>query len=1007
MRNAIILALLLSPLAASAQVVLHAPPLWCEDGGQKVSLQGLHSTTTVQASIPSCTVIVYNAGTTSPAAIFSDALSTPTPKANPFTALTNGKIEFFAPAACYDVVTSGGVSPNTFPAPITYFGVCIGGAGGGGSGGGSVTSIGFSAPAGFSVSGSPVTGVGTLALSMPTGWTSQDLLIGNGANSVARLPIGANGACLTATAGVLAWGASPCVGMPPGTTNFILKYSNGPGSLVGNSSMFDDGINPVQAPNGLSVMMNGAWRSMTNAASATTVLNQLVERNSSGFAVNASLSSLRALGIAGQGAGVNSGVLQVAYSGYAPCVFDGMTVINDYAVPSTTTAGLCHDAGATRPLNSEVIGTVTTVNSGPATTAIVDFFTGDTSQTTPSAIAPCGSSPGPLAYYTAASTIGCDTTTTDGAGNLSLTSITAGGSSAGYLFFTASSQPTFGVANSAYVFAPTSIPTTYALKLPSALGTSGQALTISGVSGGVATLAWSSAAGCPEGTCIQNAPAADQTIVGAHGLIFSNASSFLTVPTLNVATINLTTPFTIASTAGIVLAPTATNTVLLNNTGLSIAGANTTTCATCSLELAKPLQLNGSTSGSIQVAATAIAGSNVITLPALTGTAAVIVGGVLTTTSLTVSAISGSVQCLHVNTSGVVTGAGGDCATGGSGTVTSIATTSPITGGTITSTGTIACATCVVATSPGLGLAHFAGSTQTVTSSLIVNADITASTIDLTAKVTGILPSANGGTANAFFTVTGPATSTKTFTFPNASATVLTSNAAVTVPQGGTGLASGTSGGIPAYTGSTTITSSGVLTANLPVIGGGAGAAPSSGTRTGNTTQFASWTGATTAARCIDTDASGNLQVTGTDCAVPLSGLTVNTIPKATSASALGNSLVTDDGTTLSYTGTAGVTAVSFTTSGTGTSAWFVSGAVTGQCEWTTQATATTSYFDCPLQTVPNTYASLPVCSSGTEGSRRAVNDSNTVTWGANIAGGSTSHVEAYCDGTNWTVAAK
>jgi hypothetical protein len=53
----------------------------------------------------------------------------------------------------------------------------------------------------------------------------------------------------------------------------------------------------------------------------------------------------------------------------------------------------------------------------------------------------------------------------------------------------------------------------------------------------------------------------------------------------------------------------------------------------------------------------------------------------------------------------------------GSGTVTSIATTSPITGGTITTTGTIACATCVVASSPGAGIARFAGSTQTVTSS--------------------------------------------------------------------------------------------------------------------------------------------------------------------------------------------------------------------------------------------------------------------------------------------------
>jgi hypothetical protein len=68
----------------------------------------------------------------------------------------------------------------------------------------------------------------------------------------------------------------------------------------------------------------------------------------------------------------------------------------------------------------------------------------------------------------------------------------------------------------------------------------------------------------------------------------------------------------------------------------------------------------------------------------------------------------------------------------GAGSVSSIATTSPITGGTITSTGTIACATCVVASSPGAGVAHFAGSTQTVTSSAIVGSDMTNNTVTST-----------------------------------------------------------------------------------------------------------------------------------------------------------------------------------------------------------------------------------------------------------------------------------
>jgi hypothetical protein len=72
-------------------------------------------------------------------------------------------------------------------------------------------------------------------------------------------------------------------------------------------------------------------------------------------------------------------------------------------------------------------------------------------------------------------------------------------------------------------------------------------------------------------------------------------------------------------------------------------------------------------------------------------------------------------NCAKWDANGNLVDSGSPCGSG-SGSVTSIATTSPITGGTITTTGTIACATCVVASSPGAGIARFAGSTQTVTS---------------------------------------------------------------------------------------------------------------------------------------------------------------------------------------------------------------------------------------------------------------------------------------------------
>jgi len=62
--------------------------------------------------------------------------------------------------------------------------------------------------------------------------------------------------------------------------------------------------------------------------------------------------------------------------------------------------------------------------------------------------------------------------------------------------------------------------------------------------------------------------------------------------------------------------------------------------------------------------------------------------------------------------------------------------------------------------------------------------------IDLSSGVTSTLSGFNGGTGNTFMTFTGPTTSLRTFTLPNASATILTDAASVTVGQGGTGLGS-------------------------------------------------------------------------------------------------------------------------------------------------------------------------------------------------------------------------
>lgn len=65
---------------------------------------------------------------------------------------------------------------------------------------------------------------------------------------------------------------------------------------------------------------------------------------------------------------------------------------------------------------------------------------------------------------------------------------------------------------------------------------------------------------------------------------------------------------------------------------------------------------------------------------------------------------------------------------------------------------------------------------------------------DGTAALTQVISSTYGGTGNGFTKFTGATTSEKTYTLPNATCTVLTDNAAVTVAQGGTGQTSYTNG---------------------------------------------------------------------------------------------------------------------------------------------------------------------------------------------------------------------
>jgi hypothetical protein len=133
---------------------------------------------------------------------------------------------------------------------------------------------------------------------------------------------------------------------------------------------------------------------------------------------------------------------------------------------------------------------------------------------------------------------------------------------------------------------------------------------------------------------------------------------------------------------------------------------------------------------------------------------------------------------------------------------------------------------------------------------------------------------------NTYRVYNGSAVKVLAYTDSNITGTAANVTGTIILANGGLGITSGTSGGIPYFSSTSTVASSALLTANQPMFGGGAGAPPFVGSLQGNTTKVVTYAGSPPANNdCAKFDSNGNLVTAGGGCAAgTISGLTATAI---------------------------------------------------------------------------------------------------------------------------------
>ncbi len=348
-----------------------------------------------------------------------------------------------------------------------------------------------------------------------------------------------NGSTYTVTCGTSSTSGS-------GTPFQVTRYDSS-GHVIQDSTGNDNPANgPTRWTNGLSVESNAGYRAFANSSLGTAV-NLLACADLTATTITqittCTAGSSKAFGIVDNGAGV-SGNARVAMIGFHACIFDNQTTVNDYVAPSATTDGQCTDVGASKPNNVQILGKVTTANSGVATLATVDLFTGDT--VAPGASGGGGtvsSSCNGVAYYPSTGTtiVGDCLFITDGSGHVTMYSLGLLDSTyAGFLYQKQGPLPPAAPTNTIEEFAPTSV-TTYSIQKAAAAGTTGQCWTVLSTSTDanahtIDNMGWGSCSGGGGGSGTVTSVGQTVNSGSSSGIFAVTGSPVTTSGTLNINT---------------------------------------------------------------------------------------------------------------------------------------------------------------------------------------------------------------------------------------------------------------------------------------------------------------------------------------------------------------------------------------------------------------------------------------------------------------------------------------